>query len=294
MRRRRRVALVDGGEPPAARSSTGRASAPDERLRRHRARARRKHSLPRAAAEPKTRRDDRPTRQSSTTSQDLRGRRFAPPCAASEAARRRHTSPPTEARADVGARFARGGPFGGPRAAARIHHRLPAARRSSRCACQEDERRGRTACSKRGAGALAWRAAIPAHGSPLGASISTGLQPRVQPRVEPRVEREGEPSSWQARAGAGPWAGPRPPRAKRAPASARASVGGEVWRRRAASEAAQGASVASDRVHPATWCPTVGLACRPPGLGSGSTFRAVSAAPLGRVPCLAGTARAAR
>ena len=60
-----------------------------------------------------------------------------------------------------------------------------------------------------------------------------------------------------------------PPRAKRAPASARASEGGEVWRRRAASEAAQGASVASDRVDPATWCPTDGLACRPPGLGFG-------------------------
>ena len=53
--------------------------------------------------------DDRPTRQSSTTSQDERGRRFAPPCTASEAARRHHTSPPTEARADAGARFARGG-----------------------------------------------------------------------------------------------------------------------------------------------------------------------------------------
>ena len=58
----------------------------------------------------------------------------------------------------------------------------------------------------------------------------------VEPRVAPRVEREGEPSSWQARAGAGPWAGSRPPRAKRAPTSARASEGGEVWRRRAASE----------------------------------------------------------
>ena len=35
-------------------------------------------------------------------------------------------------------------------------------------------------------------------------------QPRAgEPRVEPRVEREGEPSSWQARAGAGPWAGAR-------------------------------------------------------------------------------------
>ena len=88
-------------------------------------------------------------------------------------------------------------------------------------------------------------------------------------------------------------AGPRPlgrrqgpPRAKRASASARASVGGEVWRRRAASEAAQGASVASDRVHPATWCPTVGLACRPPGLGFGSTLRAVSAAPFRSSPVL--------
>ena len=180
--------------------------------------------------------DDRPTRQWGTTSQDERGRRFAPPCAASEAARRRHTSPPTEARADVGARFARGGPFGGPRAAARIHHRLPTARRSGRRACQEDERRGRTACSQRGADAPARRTAIVAHVSTLGAPPRT----RLQPRVQPRVEREGEPSSWQARAGAGPWAGPRPPRAKRAPASARASVGGEVWRRRAASEAAQG------------------------------------------------------
>ena len=53
--------------------------------------------------------DDRPTRQSGWTPQDERGRRFAPPCAASEAARRRHTSPPSEARADAGARFARGG-----------------------------------------------------------------------------------------------------------------------------------------------------------------------------------------
>ena len=101
----------------------------------------------------------------------------------------------------------------------------------------------------------------------------------VSSRVEPRVEREGEPSSWQARAGAGPWAGSRPPRAKRAPTSARASEGGEVWRRRAASEAAQGASEASDRVHPA-WRRLAWSRGRPvalPGLGFGSTFRAVSA-----------------
>ena len=37
-----------------------------------------------------------------------------------------------------------------------------------------------------------------------------------------------------------------------------------------------------------------GLACRPPGLGFGSTLRAVSAESIGRVPCRAGTARAAR
>ena len=40
----------------AQRSAAGLGSAPDERLRRHRARARRKRSLPGAAAEPKTRR----------------------------------------------------------------------------------------------------------------------------------------------------------------------------------------------------------------------------------------------
>ena len=220
-----------------------------------------------------------------------RGRRFAPPCTASEAVRRRHT------------RLKRTVLTPGLASLARRERptRLHAA--GSRPAWQPDGHR---------------RAPLVAHVSPLVAHVSpliAHVSPLIARCARSSAGREpGWRSSWQAsrlpaackrfghaarptgrRAGrpsallaSADGCGPRPlgrrqgpPRAKRASASARASEGGEVWRRRAASEAAQGASVASDRVHPATSNPTVGSACRPPGLGFG---RGSGRASFGRAP----------
>ena len=128
----------------------------------------------------------------------------------SEAARRRHTSPPTEARADVEARFARGGPFGGPRAAARIHHRLPTARRGGRRACQEDERRGRTACSQRAANPACQKDGHP--------RSRLDARPAARTRVEPRVERGGRTVLLASACG-------RRPLGRSAPAASEASPG---------------------------------------------------------------------
>ena len=166
--------------------------------------------------------DDRPTRQSGTTSQDLRGRRFAPPCAASEAARRRHTSPPSEARADAGARFARGGrdrrqapaPAPSPLAnsAKERPTRLPGGRAAwptrlhaagSRPACQQDGHR-----RSRLAGERARRATSGERRAAMAVLLAGGLATRPTGRRVGRSRRASEASpgvSTALKAGMTPW-----------------------------------------------------------------------------------------
>ena len=166
--------------------------------------------------------DDRPTRQWSTTSQDERGRRFAPPCAARK---RRDGAIPRLLRRLVltpGLASLAAGATGDKRRRP-PHHRLPTARRSGRRACQLDERRGRPACTQRGADLLAKKAAILAHGS------TASGEARVVRRAR------GGPSSWQA--------GGLPAACKRVGHAAR-PTGRRVGRSRRASEASPGVSTA--------------------------------------------------
>ena len=155
-------------------------------------------SLPGAWSRTQDQEDDRPTRQWGTTSQDLRGRRFAPPCAASEAARRRHTSPPSEARADAEARFARGG-------------RDPAQGPAPARACQEDgspSRSTRGSAERRASsGEREWPSSWQARGPPS-ASKRLGHAARPAGRRAGRSRRASEASpgvSTALKAGMTPW-----------------------------------------------------------------------------------------
>ena len=127
-------------------------------------------------------------------------------------------------------------------------------------------------------------------GSPLRASGS----------ATPLVRLAGAPASpsrcWQAvmDAGRGPWAAEGPAASEASPDVStslrrrRGMTSSRRFRSGAGSERSErprSSGVASSRL-------VLGSACRSPGLGFGSTFRAVSAAPIGRVPCRAGTARA--
>ena len=166
--------------------------------------------------------DDRPTRQWSTTSQDERGRRFAPPCAARK---RRDGVIPRLLRRLVltpGLASLAAGATGDKRRRP-PHQRLPTAIRSGRRACQLDERRGRPACTQWGADVLAKRTAILAHGS-----TASG-----EARVVRRARRW--PSSWQAR---------RLPVACKRVGHAARPTGSRVGRSRRASEASPGVSTA--------------------------------------------------
>ena len=230
-----------------------------------------RRSLPGEWSRTQDQEDDRPTRQWGTTSQDERGRRFAPPCAASEAARRRHTSPPSEARADAEARFARGG-------------RGPAQGPAPARACQEDGSPSRSTSVQ----------AARAHGETratmavlLSGSVGPSTSKRFGHAARPPGNRVGRPFALLA---SGDGCGPRPLGRRRArrerseprrqhepPKEARYDVVAPLPKRRREERS-------DDRVHPATWCSTVGSACRPPGLGfgpsSGQSALPTSASPM--------------
>ena len=139
---------------------------------------------------------------------------------------------------------------------------------------------------QQGADPPARRTAILAHVSPLGAPL-----PRARATCRAACRAGGRTVLLAGACG-------RRPLGRSAPAASEASPDVSTDRRSGMTSCAPLPSGAGRSEATTALCGSScwqdGLACRPPGLGFGSTLRAVSAEAIGRVPWRASTARAAR